>query len=87
MTIGTVLSRLHYARKALAAKLGAAAKKPGGKALLVALSLAALTAAGAATSLAVVRLLSPAPAAQEQQAYDSKRIGYAGRLGIDINAK
>ena len=69
---GTMLWRLHYARMLLAAKLGAAAKKPGGKALLVALSLAAITAAGAATSLAVARLLSPAPAAQEQQAYDSK---------------
>jgi hypothetical protein len=49
---GTVLSRLHYARKALAAKLGAkareAAKKPGAKALLVVLALGALTALGAA---------------------------------------
>ena len=69
---GTVLSRLHYARKALAAKLGAAARKPGIKALLIAVALAALTAAGAATSLAVVRLLSPPATAQEQQAYNSK---------------
>ncbi len=69
---GTVNSRLHYARLALAAKLGAAAKKPGVKALLIALALAAITAAGAATTLAVVRLLSPKPAAPEQQAYDSK---------------
>ena len=46
--VGTVKSRLHYARALLAAKLGAAAKKPGGKALLVALALLALTAAGAA---------------------------------------
>ena len=45
---GTVFSRLHYARKALAAKLGAAAKKPGGKALLLAIALCAFTAAGAA---------------------------------------
>ena len=45
---GTVRSRLHYARKALAAKLGAAAKKPGGKALLLALALCGLTALGAA---------------------------------------
>ena len=45
---GTVKSRLHYARKALAAKLGVAAKKPGGKALLIALALAALTTMGAA---------------------------------------
>ena len=56
---GTVKWRLHCARVALAAKLGAAARKPGAKALLVALALAAITAAGAATSLAVVRLLSP----------------------------
>ena len=45
---GTVKWRLHYARKILAAKLGAAAKKPGGKALLVALALCGLTALGAA---------------------------------------
>ena len=56
---GTVKWRLHCARVALAAKLGAAARKPGAKALLVALALAAITAAGAATSLAVVRFLSP----------------------------
>ena len=61
---GTVLSRLHYARKALAAKLGAAAKKPGGKALLIALALAALTAIGAAVVTAVgdARNTPPAPA-------------------------
>ena len=45
---GTVRSRLHYARAALAAKLGAAAKKPGVKALLVMLALGAITALGAA---------------------------------------
>ena len=45
---GTVNSRLHYARLALAAKLGAAAKKPGGKAVLLALALCGLTALGAA---------------------------------------
>ena len=72
LPIGTVKSRLHYGRMALAAKLGAAAKKPGAKALLVALTLAAITALGAATSLAVVRLLSPPTAAPEQQAYNSK---------------
>ena len=48
---GTVFSRLHYARKALGAKLVAAAKKPGGKALLVALALCGLTALGAAVAL------------------------------------
>lgn len=45
---GTVKRRLHYARKALGAKLGVAMKKPGGKALLVALALCGLTALGAA---------------------------------------
>ena len=54
---GTVLSRLHYARKALAVKLGAEvkemSKKPGVKAVLLALALCALTAAGAAVTAAV----------------------------------
>ncbi|MBR3085333.1 MAG: RNA polymerase sigma factor [Kiritimatiellae bacterium] len=45
---GTVKRRLHYARKALGAKLGVAMKKPGGKALLVALALCGLTTLGAA---------------------------------------
>ncbi len=48
---GTVRSRLFYARKALAARLGAgvkeAVKKPGVKAVLVALALCGLTALGA----------------------------------------
>ena len=48
---GTVHSRLHYARKALAAKLGVKAhemaRKPGAKALLVALALACTAALGA----------------------------------------
>ncbi len=44
----TITWRLHYARQILAAKLGVAAKKPGAKALLVVLALAALTAVGAA---------------------------------------
>ena len=48
---GTVKRRLFYARKALAAKLGAAVKKPGGKALLVALALCGLTALGAAVAI------------------------------------
>ena len=56
--VGTVNSRLHYARKTLAAKLGIAAKKPGVKALLVALALAALTAAGAAGIEAIRAVLS-----------------------------
>ena len=48
---GTVLSRLHYARKALAVKLGAEvkemSKKPGVKAVLLALALCATAALGA----------------------------------------
>jgi hypothetical protein len=51
--VTTVKWRLHCARKALAAKLGAAAKKPGLKVLLIALVLAALTAIGAAVVTAV----------------------------------
>lgn len=51
---GTVARRLYLARQILAAKLGAAAKKPGCKALLVALALACTAALGAAVwSLAV----------------------------------
>ena len=50
---GTVKSRLHYARLALGAKLGATVKTPGGKALLFALVLAALTVIGAAVVTAV----------------------------------
>ncbi|MBP5542669.1 MAG: RNA polymerase sigma factor [Kiritimatiellae bacterium] len=50
---GTVNSRLHYARLALAAKLGATAKKPGGKAILLALLLCGLTALGAAITAAL----------------------------------
>ncbi len=45
---GTVMWRLHYARMLLGAKLGVVAKKPGAKALLIALALCALTALGAA---------------------------------------
>lgn len=64
---GTVLSRLHYARKALGAKLGVAAKKPAAKALVAVLALCGLTAIGAVASLAVVRVRS-SPQATEQQA-------------------
>ena len=45
---GTVRSRLHYARLALAAKLGVAAKKPGAKVLIVALAVCGVVAFGAA---------------------------------------
>ena len=74
---GTVNSRLHYARLALAAKLGATAKKPGGKAILLALLLCGLTALGAGAGHAVVRLLSSPSAAMEQQADNSKTTGHA----------
>ncbi len=47
---GTVMWRLHYARMLLGAKLGVVAKKPGAKALLIALALCALTALGAAVA-------------------------------------
>ena len=50
---GTVKRRLHCARQILAAKLGAAAKKPGGKAVLAVIALCALTAAGAAGVAAI----------------------------------
>ncbi len=78
---GTVKWRLHGARLALGAKLGAVAKKPGGKALLIALALAALTAAGAATSLAVVRLLSPAPAVPSLTTAPLREGGGGGAAG------
>ena len=72
---GTVMSRLFYARRALAAKLGAAAKKPGAKALLIALALCGLTALGAAVALvgdaAFSRVRRDAPV-QEQQAESGK---------------
>lgn len=45
---GTVKWRLQAARRILAAKLGAAAKKPGGRALLLVLALCGFTALGAA---------------------------------------
>ena len=74
---GTVMWRLHYARKMLAVKMGVAAKKPGGKAVILALLLCGLTALGAGARLAVVRLLSSPSAAVEQQADNSKDAGHA----------
>ena len=50
LPVGTVKSRLHYGRIALASKLGAAAKKPGAKALVVALALCGFAALGAAVA-------------------------------------
>ena len=69
---GTVLWRLHYARKILATRLGATAKKHGGKAVLLALMLCGLTALGAGARLAVTRLMSSPSVAVEQQADNSK---------------
>ena len=51
---GTVMWRLHYARMLLGAKLGVVAKKPGAKALLIALALCALTALVFTSSVRVV---------------------------------
>lgn len=59
--VGTINSRLHYARKVLAAKLGIAAKKPGVKALLIALALAAMTAVGAVGVAAIRSVAEPEP--------------------------
>ena len=74
---GTIKSRLHHARKALAAKLGVAVRKPGGKAVILALLLCGITALGAGARLAVVRLLSSPSAAVEQQADNSNDAGQA----------
>lgn len=46
--VSTIKWRLHVARKALAAKLGVAAKKPGGRVVMLALALCALTVLGTA---------------------------------------
>ncbi|MBR4612051.1 MAG: sigma-70 family RNA polymerase sigma factor, partial [Kiritimatiellae bacterium] len=79
--VGTVNSRLHYARKALATKLGVKmhemAGKPGGKAVLLALLLCGITALGAGARLAVTRLMSSPSVAVEQQADNSKASGQA----------
>ena len=73
----TVHSRLHYARKALAAKLGAAAKKPGGRALLLALALACTAALGAA--VAFVGDAAFSRVRRDEQAQDT-----AGQGGGDL---
>ena len=79
--VGTVNSRLHYARKALATKLGVKmhemAGKPGGKAVLLALLFCGITALGAGARLAVTRLMSSPSVAVEQQADNSKASGQA----------
>ena len=53
---GTVMSRLHYARLALAAKLGAAARRPGVKMVMLAL----LLVAGLAVARGVYAWIAPA---------------------------
>ena len=86
---GTVNSRLHYARKALATKLGVKmhemAGKPGGKAVLLALLLCGLTALGAGARLAAARLLSSPPVTVEQQADNSKASGQAETYGLQFS--
>ena len=83
--VGTVKWRLLYARQILAAKLGVAAKKPGVKALLVALALAAITAAGAANAGA--RAARPQvpnadePSALRQDAAQDRTRGTEGTRG------
>ncbi len=62
---GTVKWRLHYARQILATKLGAAAKKPGGKALLLVVALCAITAVGAAVVAESRSATTPAPESLE----------------------
>ena len=73
---GTVMWRLHYARQMLAAKLGAVAKKPGVRALLIALAIGATAALGAA----VVAI-----AGARQQAYDSKEAGQQADNGKEAD--
>ena len=72
---GTVMWRLHYARQMLAAKMGAATEKPGGKAVLLALLLCGLTALGAAVwHLAVPgEAQNPATATNADHATSDKR--------------
>ena len=58
--VGTVKWRLHYARQILAVKLGAVVKRPGVKAVLLALALTALTAVGAVGVAAIRSAAEPA---------------------------
>ena len=78
--VSTVKWRLHVARKALAAKMGAAAKKPGGRAILLALALCGLATLGAAVyGLAVTGVAQdtggprPVAAAGATSDFDSNR--------------
>ena len=58
--VGTVKWRLHYARQILAVKLGAVVKRPGVKAVLLALALSALAAVGAVGVAAIRSAAEPA---------------------------
>ena len=86
--VGTVKWRLHYARQILAVKLGAVVKKPGVKAVLLALALSALAAVGAVGVAAIRSAAEPAakvessassqpvaesePASEEHQAMEAQ---------------
>ena len=86
---GTVKSRLHYARKALAAKLGVAARKPGGKALLLALLLFGLTALGAGiagVSRVASRVSSPAATETSGQETSDSRQAETSNLQISTSS-
>ena len=67
--VGTVNSRLHYARRILAARLGTAVKKPAGKAIVIALALAALTAVGAAVARVA---MAPTPSPSQADGTDGE---------------
>ena len=86
---GTVKSRLHYARKALAAKLGVAARKPGGKAVMLALLLFGLTALGAGiagVSRVASRVSSPAATETSGQETSDSRQADASNLQISTSS-
>ena len=80
LPVGTVKSRLHYARLTLAEKLGAkakeAAKKPGAKALLLVLAACAATALGAVAWRAVTGASAAAASAAAET-----RTGATGATG------
>ncbi len=89
--VGTVKRRLFYARQILAVKLGAAAKKPGVKALVIAIALCALTLSAAAAWRASVR--SAVAVASASTAEDTVRltrealVEYYGELPPDPFAR
>ncbi|MBQ6926393.1 MAG: sigma-70 family RNA polymerase sigma factor [Kiritimatiellae bacterium] len=88
---GTVKWRLHYARQILATKLGAAAKNPKGKALLIALALAALTAVGATVATIVGETatggrLQPAAEGGRELSASGSRLQSAAESDLDPSA-